>query len=201
MKKLIVDRLAGTCLVGAVLFSGCESAQPRPMASKPSLPTTVTLSNAPRPPRPPVVTAKAEVASEPSSLAITNPVSDLHQPGLETTDPTTSVQPPAPARKSFVDITARSCFGHADDYSWLSGELQYSHLSKAWRLRFASVDEVDPWGGSVTLVCDRPSAEFKDGVCVRVRGHIDEGAGKNSAPPYQVDSIQVIEKPDQAKAN
>jgi hypothetical protein len=204
MKNLLNYRQATALLLGAFLLSGCESAQPRPVASRPSLPTTVTLSKAPAPPRPPVVTAKAEASVEqenPPSLAITNPAPEVHQARFEDGDPTASLHPATPARKSYVDITARSCFGHSDDYSWVAGELQYSHLSKAWRLRYASVDEEDKWGGSVTLVCDRPSAEFKDGTCVRVRGHIDEAAAKSTAPPYQVESVQVIEKPDEARGN
>jgi hypothetical protein len=147
------------------------------------------------------VPAETSKPGDSPTLAITTPAPEIRQTGLEPSDSATAVQPQAPARKSFVDITARSCFAHAEDYSWVSGELQYSHLSKAWRLRYASVDEVDPWGGSVTLVCDRPSSELKDGICVRVSGHIDESAGKNMAPPYQVESIRIIEKPDQAKAD
>lgn len=206
MKNLLNYPKAGALLLGASLLSGCESAQPRPVASRP-MPTTVTLSKAPAPPRPTVVTAKVETPVEqekpadPPSLAIINPTPEAHQARFEDGDPTASLHPATPARKSYVDITARSCFAHSDDYSWVSGELQYSHLSKAWRLRYASVDEDDKYGGSVTLVCDRPSTEFKDGVCVRIRGHVDEAAGKSTAPPYQVESVQVIEKPDEVKGN
>jgi hypothetical protein len=203
MKNLLKYRQAGALLLGASLLSGCESAQPRPVASRP-MPTTVTLSpKAPPSPRPTVVTAKVETPvqqekpAEPQSLAITNPAPEVHPARFEDGDPSASLHPAMPARKSYVDITARSCFGHSDDYSWISGELQYSHLSKAWRLRYASVDEVDKYGGSMTLVCDRPSTEFKDGVCVRIRGHVDDMSGRSTAPPYQVESVQIIEKPDE----
>src|SRR5262249_48796028 len=48
----------------------------------------------------------------------------------------------APARrKSFVDLTAAPCFGHAPDYSWVSGQVEYSRVRKEWRLRYASADE------------------------------------------------------------
>jgi len=99
----------------------------------------------------------------------------------------------APQRKSFTDISAHSSFGHAPDYSWLSGEVQYSRISKGWRLRYASVDEDDPYGGSVTLVEQPLPRGLKDGQFVRVQGHLDSPGAKGISPPYQIDSVQPIE--------
>jgi hypothetical protein len=99
----------------------------------------------------------------------------------------------AAQRKSFVDPTAQPWFGHAEDYSVLTGEVQYSPFEKSWRLRYASLDESDPYGGSVTLIGVTKSDALKDGDYVRVQGHLVSTERKESAPPYKVSSVQPIE--------
>jgi hypothetical protein len=101
----------------------------------------------------------------------------------------------AAVRKSFVDLTAHPCFNHTADYSCLTGQLQHSRISKSWRLRYASVDEVDPYGGSVTLTENVQLPGLKDGDLVRVHGHMVNPDDRGIAPPYQVDSIQPFDKP------
>jgi hypothetical protein len=76
-------------------------------------------------------------------------------------------------RRSFGDITANPCFGHAPDYTWLSGELQQSRADKDWHLRYATVDEDDPYGGSVILK-GAPLTDHKSGQMVRVTGHLTD---------------------------
>src|SRR5262249_32012986 len=95
-------------------------------------------------------------------------------------------------RRSFVDITASSSFGHADDYSWLRGEVEFSKLANGWRLRYASVDENDAYGGSVTL--SGAVGTLTDGQHVYVRGQLHDPDTRRAAPSYRVDSIEVIEK-------
>jgi hypothetical protein len=104
--------------------------------------------------------------------------------------PAPHAENPVP-RRAFVDISAQPCFNHSEDYSTLSGRLE--HFGRSWRLRFASVDEVDPYGGSVTLVQDTRLGEHHDGEYVQVQGHLLDGEARRSAPSYQIDSIQVIE--------
>ena len=99
-----------------------------------------------------------------------------------------------PKRRSFVDTTAHPSFAHAPDYSWLSGEVQYSRLSRGWRLRYASVDEVDAYGGSVTLADDPRLSELKDGEHFRIQGRIVDSEHKNIAPEYKVESILTLGK-------
>jgi hypothetical protein len=97
-------------------------------------------------------------------------------------------------RRSFVDITAHSCFAHAQDYSWLSGQLQHLRAKDCWRLRYASVDEDDPYGGSVTLTDDKGLlANCHDGQYIRITGRLLNAADRSIAPAYQLDSIQVLE--------
>lgn len=98
----------------------------------------------------------------------------------------------APARRSYVDITASSCYAHAEDYSWLRGEVEYSRISKGWRLRYSSVDEDDKYGGSVTLSGD--TEKLKDGMQVIVKGQFHDAASRGISPMYHADSIEVVAK-------
>lgn len=100
---------------------------------------------------------------------------------------------PAP-RRAFVDITAHSCFAHAQDYGWLSGQLQHLRTKECWRLRYASVDEDDPYGGSVTLVDSNGLlSSCQDGQYVRISGRLLNAADRSIAPEYKVDSLQVLD--------
>jgi hypothetical protein len=99
---------------------------------------------------------------------------------------------PAPRRKSFVDLTASPCFAHAPDYTWLQGQVEYSRLSKGWRLRYASVDEEDAYGGCVTLIDDGHFAGLKDGQYVCVRGRLSNPGGKGDSPAYRVESLAPV---------
>jgi hypothetical protein len=95
-------------------------------------------------------------------------------------------------RRSFADITAAPCFAHAGDYTWLSGELQYVYARNVWTVRFASVDEEDRYGGSVTLQPFGPMTEYKSGQYVRVEGQLVDAESHEPSPLYRVRSIQVI---------
>jgi hypothetical protein len=96
------------------------------------------------------------------------------------------------ARRSFADITADPCFAHASDYTWLQGELQYLHGRNAWRVRYASVDEEDRYGGGVTLVGPGLSSSLKDGQMVRVTGRILDTDSHDGT--YRADSIEVLHR-------
>jgi len=103
-----------------------------------------------------------------------------------------SIAEPGSVRRAFVDITAQPSFAHAEDYSWLNGQLQHTH--KGWRLRYASVDEVDQYGGSVTLTDESKLSEMKDGDLVRVHGRLLNMEDRRIDPPYDMLSIQAIQK-------
>jgi hypothetical protein len=96
---------------------------------------------------------------------------------------------PPPPRRSFADVTADGCFAYAKDYGWLRGRVEYSRLSKAWRLRYASVDEDDRYGGSVTLGEGSHLRSLKDGDLVEVRGRLADPAADSASPLYQVESL------------
>jgi hypothetical protein len=100
-----------------------------------------------------------------------------------------------PARRSYTDVTAAPCFAHAKDYGWLCGRVEYSRLSKGWRLRYASVDKPDRFGGSVTLAPDSKLDALKEGQYVRVNGRLADGAAGLS-PPYEVESLTPVAHPN-----
>jgi len=117
----------------------------------------------------------------------------LTQTAFESSRPS-AIGEPNPVRKSFVDITAQPGFNHSDDYSSLNGQLQHSR--KGWRLRYASVDEADAYGGSVTLTDESRLDGYHDGDFVRAHGRIADPEQKGIAPAYLVDSIHATDKRD-----
>ena len=76
--------------------------------------------------------------------------------------------------------------------SWLSGQVERSHLANGWRLRYAAVDESDAHGGSVTLGGDVRLNRLQDGQHIRVIGHLLNPGDKDVAPGYHVDFFEVI---------
>lgn len=101
----------------------------------------------------------------------------------------------AAKRRSFADITAKSCFAHDPDYRWVQGELQFVYTRNAWRLRYASVDEEDRYGGSVTLIEVGSMNNFSSGQFVRVEGCVVNPESKEPSPAYRVSSIQPVAQP------
>ena len=65
-------------------------------------------------------------------------------------------------------------------------------IDKAWVLRYASVEEEDRFGGSVTLVAREPITGFKNGQLVRVVGKPVDGQTRLTRPAYQVKSISLV---------
>lgn len=100
-------------------------------------------------------------------------------------------------RKSYVDLTAAPCFGHADDYSWLIGQVEYSAVAKQWRLRYASVDEFDRYGGRLVLIENQHLSHLKDGMYVHLRGHVVNPDSPANAPTYfRIEWFRVVENPN-----
>jgi hypothetical protein len=97
----------------------------------------------------------------------------------------------AAPRRSFADITADARFAHADDYGWLVGEVAYSHAKKSWRLRYASVDETDRYGGSVTLE-GTGLDDLKDGQVVKVEGSVLNPESRDPSPGYRVTTVAPL---------
>jgi hypothetical protein len=200
------------CLLGPVLLAGCEEPQTPRQVYKVPLPRQALAVTQPvyqyppaqaaAPPQPAAVAQQP--AAPPPALVVPQQVAAAPAAGgqEEASEPPAEARPArpapshrgeeAPARKSFSDITAHSSFGHAEDYGWLSGEVEYSRISKGWRLRYASVDEEDRYGGSVTLGEHPLLHGLKDGQYVRVTGRLGDTGQKSIAPPYLIDSLQPL---------
>ncbi len=100
----------------------------------------------------------------------------------------------AAPRRSFADITAKPQFGHAADYTWLTGEIWYVPQKDQWRLRFASIDEEDRYGGAVTLDARSELQGYKSGQLVRVDGSMVDPESRGIAPKYRIKEIRLLAK-------
>jgi hypothetical protein len=96
-----------------------------------------------------------------------------------------------------VSEGTRPCYSHSEDYSVLSGQLE--HFGRSWRLRYAALDEVDTYGGSVTLLEDARLAALQEGQKVRIRGQIMDREARTGAPPYRINTIEPIESHEAAR--
>ncbi len=96
-------------------------------------------------------------------------------------------------RRSFPDITSRAGMDRAPDYTWLTGELHYNAQKDQWRLRYASIDEEDRYGGSVTLDgCQRQMKDMHTGMMVRVHGSMADTDSREPSPVYRIRDVNPM---------
>jgi hypothetical protein len=95
-------------------------------------------------------------------------------------------------RRTFTDITAHPKFAHDPNYRWLVGRLDYSKVRQTWTLRFASVEEDDRYGGSVTLADSGRLAAFQSGQLVRVEGQLVDPVDTRPRPAFHAQSIRPV---------
>lgn len=108
-------------------------------------------------------------------------------PGYQATKQTAAPVPAPPPPPSSGRL------GHAPDYRWLVGEISYSVARRTWNLRYATVDEEDRYGGSVTLVGTGDMSRFKIGQIVRIDGYLVEPDSRRPCPPYCVGTIREVD--------
>ncbi|MCE9544785.1 MAG: hypothetical protein K8T25_04600 [Planctomycetia bacterium] len=90
-------------------------------------------------------------------------------------------------------------YGHAADYKWLKGKLEYSAGRQQWKLRYIPVDttdgRTDENGGSVILKTTPELQKYHDGEFVNVDGTLGnrDPNAKDFAPSYEIRQIQHIE--------
>jgi hypothetical protein len=73
--------------------------------------------------------------------------------------------------------------------------LDYVYSKKAWRVRYANLDEEDPYGGSVLLADQEEGSllqRFKAGQTVRIEGHLVKPDAREASPLYKLDSIATV---------
>ena len=193
MRRSWLRLCAGTTFVGAALVLGCQHGHKKGECS--SCGATAAATDL----KPVPASSYAPIKEEP--VVVTNelpPIPEAKTPPETTVEQTTFVKP-APEddhskirRRSFADISADPCFAHSADYTSLTGELYYLKARECWTVRFASVDEEDRYGGSVTLADMGTMKEFHTGQMVQVQGHMADVDSHEPAPKFQVQSIHVV---------
>jgi hypothetical protein len=82
---------------------------------------------------------------------------------------------------------------HAEDFSWIVGELGYQHSrGGVWTVRYLPFDRTDANGGQVILSKDARLAQFKEGDMVRIEGRIAKRSN-TSSPTYRITAISKTE--------
>jgi hypothetical protein len=178
----------GGLLVGSMLIAGCRHAEQDCGCGGTSPVATITVL--------PTYTPKPVTAAMPLALPESTPakVAEVKEETAQPSQPIVqaSLKEEPVKRRSFADITADPCFAHAADYSWVTGELQYMAEDHTWRVRYASVDEDDRYGGSLTLVDCGPMTNYLSGQKVRVEGHPNDADAKDASTTYKVSSISLL---------
>lgn len=91
-----------------------------------------------------------------------------------------------------AEVTGDSTRGHAPDYSWLVGELNYVHVRGVWRLRYALPGEDDRYGGTVTLTGMLLPPALHNGQLVRVEGSLRDSDSGEPSPAYELHKITPL---------
>ena len=177
-------------LAGSTLMAGCRLADRDCGCSESSPVATITVVPTAAPQAVIVATPTAQASTAPAKVSEAKDKEELAQPTQPIVQAGLKEEPVK--RRSFADITADPCFAHAPDYSWLTGELQYLADEHAWRIRYASVDEDDQYGGSLTLVDCGPMTNYLSGQKVRIEGHPNDGDSNDGSTTYKVTSISPL---------
>jgi hypothetical protein len=146
-------------------------------------PTTVQSANAPSP-RP--------------ALAVPqhySPVDVKPTPQLAASDAPRPSKPPVPPgpepvlpRSPATESPSHDHQGHAEDYHWIRGTV--SKWRNEWRLRYAAVDQVDPYGGSLPLVGDEHLSQLKDNGCYLLQGYVVLHDSRLGGPAFYVEAVK-----------
>jgi hypothetical protein len=102
---------------------------------------------------------------------------------------------PEPHHKPAVNRAASPAFGHAPDYSWVTGELWYVPGKNVWRVHFGNGRE-DRYGGVMTLSDTGPMSEYRIGQLVYVEGRPVEDGSRNASGIYRVTRVLELANPE-----
>lgn len=135
---------------------------------------------------------RAEPTDRITAVAMTGPGPEVVIVPQDSAEPAVASADRVP-RRSYADITASPMFAHAPDYGWVQGELQYVHAHKAWRIRYAPVDEEDRFGGGLWLANPAQVNGYKEGQIVRIGGRVVDAEARD--PSFMADSV-VLASPE-----
>jgi hypothetical protein len=201
---------------------GAATVAPKPEAAKPDVVVAVSVAQEPKSlpaaaePVVPVTVkpAVAEASAKPGATIA--PAMFVPEPKANVIQVTARVPEPAMGKAQIgfpVDVSlkqgprdevprtvsvratptpAPAVCGHADDYTWLTGEIQYIHTHNAWHLRYAPADEKDRHGGCVTLSGDLVAAGCQSGQVVRVEGYLLNPDSSEVRPPFWVNRLTLV---------
>jgi hypothetical protein len=185
------------------------AAYPRPQASSPyhvmSYPPSVASTPVPASPVPsptlgfqPVTIQEQAEAPPTVQMAPEQPAQPLAQ--ISAPQPPREQPLPPPAQRLVTSLPEgdRSKVGHEHDYSWITGYLYYVHSHGGrWVLRYAALDQLDRYGGSVVLAPTVEMRSYREGDLVTVRGEVlqDSRALPDLGGPfYRAQIIEMVER-------
>lgn len=167
-----------------------------------AMPTTITPSTTPSVPATPAEMPRGTLAPMPSELPRTSSLPQRNETSLQvstesitrpTNLPVDAPKPVPPSTATPTSSVTREKTGRASDYSWMVGRLEHSKNKQTWRVRYASHEVEDDFGGSVTLVgADDVLERYADGDLVKVDGQLLDPEQKTSAPPYRVRGVRKL---------
>jgi hypothetical protein len=88
-------------------------------------------------------------------------------------------------------------YGHAANYGWLRGQLEFLDSKGQWEIRYIPIDgQTDQFGGSVVLAGGSQLEQFKPGDIVQVQGTLENLStdGVSFAPSYRVEGISLVSR-------
>ena len=144
------------------------------------------------------------LSAQPTTGPVAVPVATPAQPSVYS--PMASQPTPAPTMMRVLNTPAPesgpasdpSRMGHEADYSRITGYLYYVHADGGrWLLRYATLDQVDRYGGSVVLIPCMEMGNFREGDLVSVRGEVLNAARTSRSlggALYRTQMIEMIER-------
>ncbi len=184
-QTVTVQVLADTPARGRVLGRVRNFFQRRPEASMPVVPAPSYAQ--PMPPGPPAM---------PASPYASVPLARAPAPALAPVAEEVTAQRP----DLEVRLAGEARMGHEPDYRSITGYLYYVRADGGrWVVRYAGLDQVDRYGGSVVLAPGVEMKNFREGDLVCVSGEIlDDGRALRSlgGAHYRVNAITMLERGD-----
>lgn len=88
-------------------------------------------------------------------------------------------------------VSPQPLYGHAPDYSWVRGKLEYSQIDDRWKLRYIPIDgQTDEYGGSVVVSDPAVLSGCERGEHIELRGEVaGSDAEGGFAPLYEVAEV------------
>jgi hypothetical protein len=93
-----------------------------------------------------------------------------------------------PARPSKISPDLLSKVGHADDFTWITGQIRIENGVHV--LHYATPETVDRYSGHVVLTSDKDLRNVPEGAYVCVRGNVAATSG--SVTTYRVQALDIL---------